>query len=196
MSAPLVSVLMSAYNCEQFLPGAMESILRQSFRDLELIVINDGSTDATEEILDKYQDEDPRVRIFHQENVGLTDSLNRGAGLARGEYSARMDADDIARSDRLAVQVGVLEKRPELGVLGGAIEIINSGGMKIETCYFPTRDDELRSILLQGTCPICHPAVVMRTRAFLSVGGYRRPSSTLRTMIYGCELRIAFGWRI
>jgi|SRR5215510_13998940 len=194
MNAPLVSVLMSAYNCEQFLPGAIESILRQSFRDLELIVINDGSFDATEQILEKYQHEDPRVRVIHQENVGLTESLNRGAGLARGKYIARMDADDIAPSDRLALQVGVLEKFPELGVLGGAIEIINASGMKIETCYFPTKDNEIRATLLRGTCPICHPAVVMRTRAFLSVGGYRKV--VVHAEDYDLWLRIADGFRL
>ena len=121
---PLVSVLMSAYNGERFLRGAVESILRQSLRDLELIVINDGSTDATGEILDKCQEGDPRVRVFHQANVGLIESLNRGAGFARGEYIARMDADDIAHRDRLALQMSVLAKHQELGVVGGAIEVI------------------------------------------------------------------------
>jgi glycosyl transferase family 2 len=194
MKAPLVSVLMSAYNSGYFLRGAVESILRQSLPDLELIVINDGSTDATEEILDEYQDEDPRVRVFHQTNVGLIESLNRGAGFARGEYIARMDADDIACRDRLALQISVLAKHQELGVLGGAIEIINASGIKIETRYFPTKDDEIRSILLRGTCPICHPAVVMRTRAFHSVGGYRKV--VIDAEDYDLWLRIADNFQL
>jgi cellulose synthase/poly-beta-1,6-N-acetylglucosamine synthase-like glycosyltransferase len=194
MSAPVVSIVMSVYNGEQFLRESVESILRQSLRDLELIVINDGSTDATTEMLNCYRRKDPRVRVFDQENVGLIESLNRGVSFARGKYIARMDADDIALRDRLSLQVSVLEKHEELAVLGGAIEIINASGMKRETCYFPSKDDEIRSILLQGTCPICHPAVVMRTRAFLSAGGYRKV--VVHAEDYDLWLRIADNFRL
>lgn len=194
MRDPFVSVLMSAYNSEQFLCEAVESILYQSFRDLELIVIDDGSTDATAKLLDKYQSQDPRVRVFHQENVGLIESLNRGAGFARGKYIARMDADDIALMDRLALQVNVLEKHHELGLLGGAIEFINASGMRIGTHYFPTKDDEIRSGLARGISPISHPAVVIRTRAFISVGGYRKV--VVDAEDYDLWLRISDGFRL
>ncbi len=125
---PLVSVLMSAYNGERFLRGAVESILRQSLRDLELIVINDGSTDATGEILDKCQEGDPARSRLPPSERGIIESLNRGAGFARGEYIARMDADDSRIGDRLALQMSVLAKHQELGVVGGAIEVMNASG--------------------------------------------------------------------
>jgi glycosyltransferase involved in cell wall biosynthesis len=86
---------------------------------LELIVINDGAIDATADILDCCQQKDSRVRVFQQNNAGLIKSLNRAAGFARGKYIARMDADDIAVPNRLALQVSVLEQHDEIGVLGG-----------------------------------------------------------------------------
>jgi hypothetical protein len=194
MSGPLVSVLMSVYNGDQFLCEAIESILGQSLRDLELIVVNDGSTDATARMLDEYQHKDPRVRVFNQENIGYIESLNRGAGFARGRYIAPMDADDISLWDRLALLVSVLEKHRELGVLGGAMEVINASGTKIDTCYFPTEHDEIRSDLVRGRCPMAHPAVVMRTQAFLLVGGYRKV--VVHAEDYDLWLRISDRFRL
>lgn len=194
MRAPIVSVLMSVYNGEQFLCDAIESILFQSLRDLELIVVNDGSTDATAEILRGYQQKDSRLRVFHQDNLGLIESLNRGAGFSRGKYIARMDADDIAPKNRLALQVNFLEKQKELAVVGGSIDVINASGIKLETCHFPTSDEEIKSTLVSGTCPICHPATVMRAQAFRSVGGYRKAFAEAED--YDLWLRLADGFRL
>ena len=91
-----VSVVMSVFNGERFLREAMDSILGQTYRDLELIVIDDGSTDGSAEILARRQEEDPRLRVFPQKNMGLTRSLNRGVQLSTGEYVARMDADVLS----------------------------------------------------------------------------------------------------
>ncbi|MGZ8906047.1 MAG: glycosyltransferase [Methylobacter sp.] len=173
MPTPLVSVVMCVLNGERFLREAVESILDQSFRDFEFIVINDGSTDSTASILDSFERIDSRVRVYHQENMGLVESLNRGCGLAQGKYIARMDADDISVINRLMWQVEFMEKHPEVGVLGGAAEIIDIIGKSLGTSVNPIEDHELRNALLDD-CPIWHPTVLMRKDVFVSVGGYRK----------------------
>ena len=105
---PKVSVVMSVYNSEPFIRDAIKSILGQSFQDFEFIIINDGSTDGSLQIIQSYGDS--RIRITSQENLGLTKSLNKGIGIARGEYIARQDADDISEPSRLEKQVAVLEQ--------------------------------------------------------------------------------------
>ena len=100
---PKASVVMSVYNGEPFLRQAVASILHQTFTDFEFIVVDDGSTDGTAEILSSYARADSRLCVVTQENRGLIKSLNRATGMARGEYIARMDADDISMPKRLAI---------------------------------------------------------------------------------------------
>src|ERR1700722_13117089 len=147
MSAPLISVVMSVYNGDPFLAEAVESILNQSFRNFEFIVIDDGSTDRSASIISEYQRSDPRMQVHHQENRGLVESLNRGCRLARGTYIARMDADDVAVSDRFMRQMEFMEQHPEVGVLGGAVEFINSDGRSLGTSVLPTEDREIKAAL-------------------------------------------------
>jgi glycosyltransferase involved in cell wall biosynthesis len=174
MTDPTISVVMSVYNGKMFLRESINSILSQSFSDFEFIIIDDGSTDGSSELLDRYSHRDGRVRIIHQTNCGLSDALNRGASIAYGKYIARMDADDISMKDRLSRQVDVMEKHPEIGAIGGAIEIINSRDNILGVRRFPTGDHMIRTSLFNGTCALCHPAVMMRTEVFLRAGGYRR----------------------
>jgi cellulose synthase/poly-beta-1,6-N-acetylglucosamine synthase-like glycosyltransferase len=185
----MVSVVMSVLNGERFLPEAVESILEQSFRDFEFIVINDGSTDGSGSMLDSYRRSDPRVRVYHQENRGLIESLNRGSGLAQGKYIARMDADDIAIRDRLMWQVDFMEQHPEVGVVGGAIEVINTKGKAVAIERNPTKDREIKLALLRGYCPLVHPTVLMRKEALVSVEGYRKV--VVHAEDYDLWLRIA-----
>ncbi len=163
---------MSVYNGERFLREAIESILSQTFRDFEFIIVNDGSTDGTAAILDSYATSDPRVRVCHQENRGAAASWNRGCSSAQGKYIARMDADDIAIKDRLSRQIEFLENHHEVGVLGSAVEFIDNTGKTLWNCPYPEEDHDIRSALLHW-CPFAHPAVVMRRETFSSVGGYR-----------------------
>jgi len=114
--APRVSVVLPAYNAEAYLPEAVASILGQTYADFELIALDDGSTDGTAAWLDSVRD--PRVRVLHQQNIGLALTLNKGIGLARGAYIARQDADDISRPERLAKQVAYMDAHPACGLLG------------------------------------------------------------------------------
>ena len=171
--APLVSVVMSVYNGDKFLPEAVESILGQSFDDLELIVIDDGSTDRSYSILESYCKRDLRVQVCRQENRGLISSLNWACAMAKGKYIARMDADDIAIRDRLKWQVSAMERNDALGVVGGAVEWINSQGKPLGRCHNPVGDFDIRSVLPKF-CVFWHPTVMIRREVLELVGGYRR----------------------
>jgi glycosyltransferase involved in cell wall biosynthesis len=174
MNIPTVSVVMSVFNGESFLAEAVGSILDQSFPDFEFIIINDGSTDGTTAMIEAYQKRDPRLRVYHQENRGLIESLNRGCGLARGKYIARMDADDVAIKDRLLRQVCFLEEHPEVAAVGGAIETMDATGAPLGIERSPITDREIKSALVRGDCPFVHPTVLIRRDVFVSVHGYRR----------------------
>jgi hypothetical protein len=178
---------MSVFNGARFLAAAVESILTQSFRDFELIAIDDGSQDSTGQILDSYT-QDPRVRVFHQENAGLIESLNRGCRLARGVYIARMDGDDIAVKNRLELQVEFMDAHPNVGVLGGAVEAISVDGRVLAVYANPETDVEIRGAL-KSCSPFWHPTVMMRTETVLAVGGYR--GAVAEAEDYDLWLRIA-----
>ena len=105
MNTPLISVVLPVYNCEKYIAEAVESILCQSFRDFEFIIIDDGSTDGTAALLADYRLRDERVQVYRQENKGHVASLIKGLELAQGKYIARMDADDVSFPERLAKQV-------------------------------------------------------------------------------------------
>jgi hypothetical protein len=173
MTPPTVSVVMSVFNGERFLREAVDSILSQTFEDFEFIIIDDGSTDGSAAILDSYGKVDPRVQVYHQENRGLVDALNRGCGSARGKYIARMDADDIALRDRLRRQVEFMEAHAEVGVLGGAIQYIDAVGRGLATLRLPIHDRDIKSALRYAN-PMAHPTAFLRKDVFTSVGGYRR----------------------
>ena len=163
---------MSVYNGEKYLNQAIESILKQSLADFELLVINDGSTDKTFEILDKYQKQDSRVKIIHQEkNFGLTKSLNKAIRLAQGKYLARIDADDLAYSSRFEKQADFLEKHSKIALVGSQADIINEEGKIIGKLRYPTNDQEIRKQLIKHN-PFGHSLVMFRREILKKTGDY------------------------
>jgi glycosyltransferase involved in cell wall biosynthesis len=157
---PLVSVLMPVYNCAEYVKDAVESILVQTFRDFELIIIDDCSTDQTKAIIQSFHD--PRIRLVEKlQNSGYTDSLNAGIKMAEGAYIARMDGDDIAEKDRLQVQYEFLEENKAIGVCGSWYSIIGSG----ERIIVPTEADDIKIAALEYN-PIAHPTVFLRRSLF------------------------------
>ncbi len=168
-SIPRVSVIMPVYNGEQFLREAVDSILGQTFTDFEFIIIDDGSTDGTRAILESYSD--PRIVLVHQENQGLVRSLNRGLRMARGEYIARQDADDVSLPERLEKQVAYLDTHPMTGVLGTGIMVTNSSGVPVMTFINPGDNSSLQSLLFT-TCCFAHGEVMLRQAVVESVGYY------------------------
>lgn len=157
---PKVTVLMSVYNGERYLNEAIESILAQTFTDFEYLIIDDASTDRTPEILCSYGD--LRIRIVtNEENFGLTKTLNKGLSLARGEYIARMDADDISMPNRLRKQFNFMEKNPDVGVCGTNVRIVDENGKKREKIYCPLTDSCIKSNLFFCSSFV-HPSVFIR----------------------------------
>lgn len=129
---PLVTVLMPCYNAEPFLREALDSIINQSYRNLEVLCINDGSTDKTPEILEEYAAKDKRIRIVHnEENIKLISTLNKGIDIANGKYIARMDADDISMLDRIELSVAYLEENKEVDLVSVNSINISERGNKI-----------------------------------------------------------------
>lgn len=164
---PSVTVLLSVHNGEAYLREAVDSVLAQTYRDFELLVVDDGSSDATPEVLASFTD--PRIRVVHQENQGLAAALNRGLDLARGRYVARMDADDVCLPQRLERQVATLEARPDVDVLGAWVRTFGERGG--EVWRFPADPEALRSRLLFHNV-LVHPSVLLR-RASLEREGLR-----------------------
>lgn len=149
---------MSVYNGERYLDEAVRSILNQTFTDFEFLIIDDASTDRTSEILHTYTD--PRMKIvLNETNMGLTRSLNRGLGLAKGEYIARMDADDISLPERLQVQVSFMEKNSRVSVCGCWVKLLGIHWNSIQK--FPIGDEEIKCNHLFN-CQIAHPSAVIR----------------------------------
>lgn len=157
-NSPTVSVLMPVYNAGSFLQSAIDSILFQSFNDFEFIIINDGSSDESEMIIQSY--DDPRIRyIKNESNLRLIRTLNKGLAMATGEFIARMDADDIAEPDRLEKQISFMKDNPNIGVCGSWFQ---SFGLAENPVKYPTDDFSIRYTSLYQ-CPFCHPTVILRT---------------------------------
>lgn len=170
---PRISVLMSVYNGERYLRAAVDSILAQTFTDFEFLIIDDGSTDGTGALLADYATRDPRVQVIVQAvNQGLTTSLNVGLRLARGEYVARMDADDVSLPERFEHQTAFLDRHPEVGVVGGGFQVIDALGRPIPPIYEHPTQPGFVAWSLYFYNPIAHPTVMMRRANVLRVGGY------------------------
>jgi len=159
MSAPLVSVIMPVFNAEQFLGQAVESILRQTCDDFELIAIDDGSKDHSLEILKKYASADRRIKIISREHRGLVASLNQGVESARGQWIARMDADDIALPQRFERQLQWLEKTGA-DICGSWVKLFGTADRRV--IKQPQTDEAIKMKMI-FCAPLTHPAVMMKT---------------------------------
>ena len=155
---PRVTVLMAVHNGEKYLRKAVESVLGQSFRDFEFLVVNDGSTDDSPAILRSYGD--PRLRLVDNEvRKGLSSALNEGIDLARGEYIDRMDSDDVCLPERLSRQVAFLDRHPEVGACGSWVRLIGEGEGTV--WRYPTDPEIIRCGLLFES-KLAHPSVMIR----------------------------------
>jgi glycosyltransferase involved in cell wall biosynthesis len=162
---PRVSVLLPVYNGELYLRDAVESILTQTYQPFELIVIDDGSIDNSAAILTEYQQTDKRVQLYHHtENQGLAATLNHGLLLARGDFLARMDADDLSLPERLAQQVDALDADPALVIVGSAYELIGVKGEFLRIDRYPAHDTSIRWQMLFHNS-FAHSSVFVRMDA-------------------------------
>jgi hypothetical protein len=164
---------MSAYNAERFIETAIESILGQTFRDFEFLILNDGSTDGTSAILDRYRGGDSRIRIIERENRGLVASLNELIKEAEAPILARMDADDVALPERFERQMAFLEAHPEFGVVGACADRIDDQGERYHGPRLDCPDTHEGFIETVGRGPLLvHTSVMYRKAVVLEAGGY------------------------
>lgn len=172
-AAPRVSVLLPVYNAEAYVGDAVRSILAQTFTDFELIVIDDGSTDASPRILADLARGDARVRLTSRPNRGNIATLNELIDLARGEYFARMDHDDIAFPERFACQVEFLDSHPEVVAAGSRALFIDDEGLPLMVAMHHYSHEQIERALMKPELGIVHPSVMMRAAACRAIGGYR-----------------------
>lgn len=167
---PAVSVVLPVHNGAPYIAMALESLLGQTFGDFELIVIDDGSTDHSSDTVRAFRD--PRIRLYEQAKQGVARTLNRGIELARGEFIARQDHDDISLPERLSAQYAYLRKHPDCAILGTWATIVDAEGKPTGREHLhPTQEYLLKWALLLNN-PLVHSSVMMRKTAVQAVGGY------------------------
>ena len=172
MSSPAISVLMPCYNASEFIRESIESILSQTYSDFELIVINDGSTDDTQTIIEEYAERDKRIKIMSKSNSGLPDSLNVGLLPAKGEWIARLDADDIAMPNRLQKQIEYIGKKCDTVLLGSGCIIIDQCGNEINKYKYPEDHHELVRLMERIGSPFPHSSAFFSRKLVQKIGGY------------------------
>ena len=168
-----ISVVMSVYNSEKWLKECIYSILNQTFTDFEFIIINDGSQDRSQSILQSYANQDKRIKLFNQENQGLTISLNKAISLSSGKYIARIDADDISLPDRLKKQYEILESNSDTGLSYTSYFEIDKCGKKIKKVKAINNFNTIKNNLSKGVNNIAHSSVMFRKSIFVMLNGYR-----------------------
>ena len=161
---PVISVVMPVLNGEKYLKLAIESILSQSYKDFEFIIIDDGSTDKTEQIIKSYKD--PRiVYIKNPSNLGLSKSYNIGIKVAQGQYVTRMDADDISTKNRFEKQLNFLIQHKSIGIVGSSVTLIDENDKQLKIHSRPTNHLEIKWASLFST-PLVHPSIMGYTEIF------------------------------
>lgn len=179
---PKISVIMGIYNCAGTLPEAIESILKQTFCEWELIMCDDGSLDDTYKVAESYKNRYPSkiILLKNEQNKGLNYTLNRCLQVARGKYIARMDGDDICSADRFEMELKVFNEEPEISIVSTDMGYFDDSGIwgNISHPDYPVSHD-----FLYGT-PFCHAPCLVKKEAFDKVGGYTEDKKLLRVEDY------------
>jgi len=191
-SNPRVSILMTVYNADAYVRDSVNSLVAQTFRDWELIAVDDGSKDASLTVLREYSD--ARIRVFPlEENIGRTPALRFAFDQAQGDYIAVLDADDISLPDRLLRQIEFLDLHPDIALVASWAQYIDEGGRVFDQFRPPTNQDELIDCL-GWTNPIVHSSAMYRRKLAREVGGY--PSDIVWAQDFGLILALAQHYKI
>ena len=187
----IVSVVLPTYNRAHLLPRAIKSVLNQTFQDFELIIVDDGSTDNTKEVVENFQKKDNRIKyIRNEENLGIQKTLNKGIGMSEGKYIARIDDDDEwIDNNKLKNQVDFLELNQDHVLVGTGAVVVDSNGIDLYKFHNPINDENIRNIILGKNC-FLHPSVVFKKESFLAVGGYDESSVVRHIEDYDLWLRL------
>ncbi|MGF1889879.1 glycosyltransferase [Photobacterium profundum] len=169
MFNPLVSIVLPVYNAEFFLKETIDSIINQSYKNIEIIIINDGSKDKSLDIIKQY--DDCRILLIDQENMGLSRTLNKAILISKGDYICRIDADDICHLDRISRQIKCFEDDSNLVLVGSNVVYIDKNSLEIGYSYSTLSDRTLKNKLKLGNC-IFHPSVMLSKSAVIKAGMY------------------------
>ena len=173
---PKITVLMPAYNAGRYIGEAITSVLKQSFCDFELLIINDGSIDNTVKVIESFHDS--RIVLIHQQNKGIAAALNNGLRCSLAQYIARFDADDICYPDRLKIQYEFMTAYPEYHILGSAADYMDVEGNYIFTQHPVAHLNEEIQELKYTVCPFIHSSVFYKKEVILNNGGYNEHAYT------------------
>jgi len=176
ISNPIITVLMPAYNAGNYIHEAIASVLAQSFNDFELLIVNDGSTDQTMQVIASFKDE--RIVVINQENLGVASALNTGLQHARAAYIARFDADDVCYPNRLQVQYDFMQRHPEYQVVGSAADYMDVEGHHLFTQEPAAFSNSQVQQLNYTICPFIHSTVLYKKQVVLNNGGYNELAYT------------------
>jgi len=169
----MISVLMPVYNSENFLEESITSILNQSYSNFEFIIYDDNSTDNSRLIIKKFAQKDSRIKFFYNNiNIGYSKLLNKMIIMAKFNFLARMDSDDVSAKCRLEKQLNFLLQNPKASVVGSFIEIINKNGNFVRKSRYPINYVEIKNAL-RSYCTFAHPATMLKADFVKQVGGYR-----------------------
>lgn len=168
----LVSVVMSVFNTDKYVHRAIESILNQTLKNFEFIIVNDASIDKTFSITHVYEKKDKRILLINNDrNLKIAHSLNIGISYAKADLIARMDADDISHPERLKLQYLFLKNHPEVAIVGTNISIADENENEVWKREYPTQSKELKKVMFRYA-PFAHPSVMFRKKVFEEFGGY------------------------
>jgi glycosyltransferase involved in cell wall biosynthesis len=170
-----ISVVMPAYNSAKYIAFTIDSILRQSHKNFEFIIVNDGSTDETKAIIETYMRKDKRIKLITQKNHGEPFAVNAAFKAAKHEFIARIDSDDVAMPERLELQLRYFMDHPEISILGSAMQMIDANGKAQKNIDYPLTPEQCHDALKSGTVgPIGNPSAMFRRKVFKKLRGYRK----------------------
>ncbi len=173
MNNSKVSVLMCAFNSENFISKSIESVINQSFSNFEMIIVDDGSKDATQEIIKMYALNNSKIRLFSKTNSGITESLNYGLKFCEGKWIARLDSDDLCHVDRLKKQISAAESSKRIGLVGSNAIFINKLDKNLFYFSYPTSHKDLKNNLISCSKFFPHSSAFYNRKLIDSLGGYR-----------------------
>jgi glycosyltransferase involved in cell wall biosynthesis len=191
---PALTVLMPVYNAEDYLSDAIESVLNQTFARFELLIINDGSTDRSQDIINQFAQKDSRVRPIQQPNMGIVKTLNRGIELAATELVARHDADDLSLPARFERQVDFLKANPDCVLVGTAAEVFSNAGAHRQVFPFCFHEQICDAFLFGNT--FVHGSVMFRRKAVIETGLYSKSSGARHIEDFDLWARLARKHRV
>jgi glycosyltransferase involved in cell wall biosynthesis len=171
MTDAILSVVLPVFDGERYVAKTIDSVLSQSYRDYEFLILDDGSLDNTPQILNQYSHRDPRIRLLQHENRGVGYTLNRGLGESRGRFVALIGADDLALPGRLEKQVDFLSNHPDHVLVGGFLKIIDGDGRSVGLRRYPLTDQNLRARMLIYN-PFGAPSIMFRRKDAIAAGGF------------------------